>query len=430
MGDKPKQTPPLQGRGKGWGLSKERLAILQDRAKEMRSNPTEPEKRLWRKISNSQLDGFKFRRQAVISHYIADFLCPKKALILEIDGDTHQADQDAKRDAELKQLGYLTLRFTNDDVMHNIEGVLQAVLDHLYKSDPRWQGAPHPNPSPEGEGLNMVLREATTALQSVSETPRLDAELLMAHALEISRQDLLLNLPKLDVPEGFTAFLERRKAHEPVAHIVGEREFWSLAFQVSPDVLIPRPDSEILIETAVQIDTAHAPEAILDLGTGSGALLLAALSEFPEARGVGMDASASALAMAHNNADRLGLSDRTSFLLQDWTTADWMQSLGGPFDLILANPPYVSTKAILSREVTDYEPHEALFAGTEGMDDYHIIIPVLDSLLSGNSTALLEIGFDQAEPVSKLAEKHGYVAQCKQDLGGNDRLLILRRKQD
>jgi release factor glutamine methyltransferase len=274
--------------------------------------------------------------------------------------------------------------------------------------------------------MAATLRQAAQELETVSETSRLDAELLMAHILGISRQDLLLNLPKLDVPEGFRALLERRKAHEPVAHIIGEREFWSLPFQVSADVLIPRPDSEILIETAVQIGASHTPEAILDLGTGSGALLLASLFEFPEARGVGIDASASALAMAHNNADRLGLSDRTTFLLQDWTKADWTQSLGGPFDLILANPPYVSTKAVLSREVADFEPHAALFAGIEGMDDYQIIIPALDSLLSGNGTALLEIGFDQAEKVTKLAEKHRYTVECKQDLAGNDRLLILR----
>lgn len=262
----------------------------------------------------------------------------------------------------------------------------------------------------------------------MSDTPRLDAELLMAHALGVSRQDLLLNLPKLDVPEGFTGLLERRKAHEPVAHIVGEREFWSLPFQVSADVLIPRPDSEILIETAVQIGADHVPGHILDLGTGSGALLLAALSEFPEAQGVGMDASASALAIAHNNANSLGLSDRTTFLLQDWTSADWTQSFGGPFDLILANPPYVSTQAKLSPEVADYEPHEALFAGVQGMDDYHIIIPALDALLADKGVVLLEIGFDQAVAVTKLAEKHHYAVECKQDLGGNDRLVVLRRE--
>lgn len=276
--------------------------------------------------------------------------------------------------------------------------------------------------------MAATLREAALALEAVSETPRLDAELLMAHALGVSRQDLLLGLPKLDVPEGFTPLLARRQAHEPVAHIIGEREFWSLPFQVSADVLIPRPDSEILIETAVQIGIAHAPEAILDLGTGSGALLLAALSEFPEAEGVGIDASASALAIAHNNADRLGLSDRTRFLLQDWAAAEWTQSLGGPFDLILANPPYVSTLVELSREVAEFEPQEALFAGAQGMDDYQIIIPVLHALLAERGIALLEIGFDQAELVTKLAEKHDYIVECKQDLGRNDRLLVLRQR--
>ncbi|WP_109355956.1 peptide chain release factor N(5)-glutamine methyltransferase [Sphingorhabdus sp. EL138] len=276
--------------------------------------------------------------------------------------------------------------------------------------------------------IAAVLRNAAQALGSVSDTPRLDAELLMAHLLGIDREQLLLDLPKLTVPEGFAELLERRKAHEPVAHIIGEREFWSLPFHVSPDVLIPRPDSEILIETAVQIGKIHPPARILDLGTGSGALLLATLSEFPEAQGVGMDASAPALAVAHNNADRLRLSDRAHFILQDWTAVGWTQFLNGRFDLILANPPYVSTKAELSREVADFEPHQALFAGAQGMDDYEIIIPALVELLSENGTALLEIGFDQAEPVTKLAEKNGYIVECKQDLGGNDRLLVLRRR--
>lgn len=277
------------------------------------------------------------------------------------------------------------------------------------------------------DDIAATVREAALALESVSETPRLDAELLMAHALDISRSDLLLNLPKLSVPKDFYALMERRKRHEPIAHIVGEREFWSLPFQVSADVLIPRPDSEILIEAAVEIGAKHPLQNILDLGTGSGALLLAALSEFPQAQGTGIDASAAALAIAHNNADRLDLSGRARFLLQDWNAADWTRFLSGPFDLVLANPPYVSTQAILSREVAEFEPHEALFAGPEGMDDYRIIIPALHDLLAQNGTALLEIGFDQADAISCLAEKYGYSVECKQDLGGNDRLLILRR---
>ncbi|HEY9091415.1 peptide chain release factor N(5)-glutamine methyltransferase [Parasphingorhabdus sp.] len=303
-------------------------------------------------------------------------------------------------------------------------------------------GNNHDNETPplqgrgKGWGLSNVLREAARALEPVSETSRLDAELLMAHALGISRSDLLLNLPKLAVPDAFAALVERRKGHEPIAHILGEREFWSLPFQVSPDVLIPRPDSEIMIETAVEIGAERPPRNILDLGTGSGALLLSALSEFPYAQGVGIDASAAALGVAHNNADRLGLADRARFLLLDWTAQDWTQILlqsfdreplsAGPFDLILANPPYVSTEAELSREVAEYEPRAALFAGPQGMDDYRIIIPALHDLLAENGTALLEIGFNQADMVSRLAEKNGYSVECKQDFGGNDRILVLR----
>ena len=275
----------------------------------------------------------------------------------------------------------------------------------------------------------LALREAARTLGPVSDTPRLDAELLMAHALAIEREQLLLDLPKLMVPDSFGLLIKRRAKHEPIAHIIGTREFWGLEFQVSPDVLIPRPDSETLIEEAVRIFRDTPPQNILDLGTGSGALLLAALHEFPDAKGVGIDASAAALQVAHNNADRLDMSDRARFALLDWTRTDWTDGLDGPFDLILANPPYVSSALVLAPEVAHFEPHQALFAGKEGLDDYRIIIPALDRLLADKGAALLEIGFDQAEPVSQIASRSGYVAECKQDFGGNDRLLTLRRQK-
>ena len=275
----------------------------------------------------------------------------------------------------------------------------------------------------------LALREAARTLEAVSDTPRLDAELLMAHALAIEREQLLLDLPKLIVPEGFNPLIARRAKHEPIAHIIGTREFWGLEFQVSPDVLIPRPDSETLIEQAVRIFRDMRPHNILDLGTGSGALLLAALHEFPDAKGVGIDASAAALQVAHNNADRLDMSDRARFALLDWTRTDWTDGLDDPFDLILANPPYVSSALVLAPEVAHFEPHQALFAGKEGLDDYRIIIPALDRLLADKGAALLEIGFDQAEPVSQIASRSGYIAECKQDFGGNDRLLTLRRQK-
>ncbi|QJU60443.1 endonuclease domain-containing protein [Sphingomonas sp. AP4-R1] len=146
-------TPPLQGRGRGWGLSAGRIADLQERAAEMRRNPTEPEKRLWRHLSNGQLGGWKFRRQATIGSYIADFVCPAARLIVEVDGDTHvDPAADARRDAALGEAGYRVVRVTNDEVMRNMEGVLAHVGVAL-------AARPHPNPSPEGEGLSGVSFE-------------------------------------------------------------------------------------------------------------------------------------------------------------------------------------------------------------------------------------------------------------------------------
>ncbi len=145
-------SPPLQGRGRGWGLSVRHLENLSDHAQSMRRNPTEPEKRLWRALSGAKLGGHKFRRQSVIGGAIADFLCPQKALIVEIDGDTHDAASDAVRDEALHQLGYRVVRFTNLEVMTNLEGVLERLL-FVLDTMPNRGNSPHPNPSPEGEGL-------------------------------------------------------------------------------------------------------------------------------------------------------------------------------------------------------------------------------------------------------------------------------------
>ena len=272
-----------------------------------------------------------------------------------------------------------------------------------------------------------ALREAAQALGEISDSPRLDAELLMAHALQIERSELLLKLPQLEAPAEYIALVARRRQSEPIAHIIGRKEFWGLDFQVTADVLIPRPDSELLIEEAVRLFAPAPPHRIVDLGTGSGALLLAALHEFPDASGVGIDASAAALQIAHNNADALGLSARARFLLLDWTRKNWTESLGAGFDLVLANPPYVATGASLAADVADFEPGQALFAGEEGLDDYRIIIPALANLLSPTGIALLEIGFDQAGAVSTMAEESGYRVELKQDLSKKDRLIILRR---
>ena len=159
-------TPPLQGRGRGWGLSAERLAELNRRAAEMRRNPTEPEKRLWRHLSNSQLGGHKFRRQSVIGQFIVDFLCPQKALIVEVDGDTHDADKDRVRDDRLAEQGFLVVRVTNHEVMANMDGVLYGILAALEEAPDRWD-RPHPNHSPEGEGLDRAEAFGISHLGSV-----------------------------------------------------------------------------------------------------------------------------------------------------------------------------------------------------------------------------------------------------------------------
>ncbi len=144
-------TPPLQGRGRGWGLSASTIEELQTRARQMRNNPTEPEKRLWRHLSNGQLDGYKFRRQQVIGRFIADFVCTPAKLIVEVDGDTHEETRDRSRDAALAAHGYRTVHVTNHDVMSNMDAVLLVILGALTGAE-----RPHPNPSPEGEGLQRA----------------------------------------------------------------------------------------------------------------------------------------------------------------------------------------------------------------------------------------------------------------------------------
>jgi release factor glutamine methyltransferase len=265
--------------------------------------------------------------------------------------------------------------------------------------------------------LAAWLRDAAAKLAPISDTPRLDAELIAAHAAGLERGEMLLCLSDLVVPAGADALLARRLAHEPVAHITGTRDFWTLSLKVTPDVLIPRPDSETLIEAALRHFAGQAgPRRILDLGTGSGALLLAALSEWPQATGLGIDISAGALAVARENAGRCGLADRAEFV-----AGDWAQGLDGRFDLILCNPPYIEADAVLAPEVADHEPHGALFAGADGLDCYRRLAPEMARLLETGGIALFEIGHDQGRAVSGLFAAEGFAPALHHDLGGRDR---------
>jgi release factor glutamine methyltransferase len=265
--------------------------------------------------------------------------------------------------------------------------------------------------------VRIALTEAAARLGAVSDTARLDAELLMAHALGVERETLLLDAARLAVPEGFAALVERRMGHEPVAYIVGYRDFWNVRIAVGPGVLIPRPDSETLIEAAVAYFAGTpGPATILDLGTGPGTLLIAALSQWPDARGTGVERSRKAMQWARRNIRDLGLRHRARIADGGW--------LGhAPADLVLCNPPYIAQGTPLMPDVLDHEPHEALFAGTDGLDDYRMLLPVLAPQLAPGGIAILEIGHDQRAPVTRLAEQQGFVVTCHRDLGGRDRAL-------
>ena len=268
--------------------------------------------------------------------------------------------------------------------------------------------------------VREALAGAASRLAAISDTARLDAELLMAHALGVEREVLLLHRLGDEAPSGFRPLIDRRLAYEPVAYITGRRAFWTIELEVGPGVLIPRPDSETLLEAAVAKFGIRGPATILDLGTGPGTLLLAALDQWPKAIGTGVDNSEEALAYARRNAERLGLADRARLV-----SGDWGEGLADRYDLILSNPPYVESGAVLSPEVARWEPDRALYAGSDGMDDYRGLALILPRLLALGGTACLEIGAGQKKDVSGLFAMQGFTIESRKDLRGVERCLVL-----
>jgi release factor glutamine methyltransferase len=263
------------------------------------------------------------------------------------------------------------------------------------------------------------------------ETPELDARLLIGAALDLDHTALAAQAARLITSQESKAiarFAQRRMAHEPVARILGRKEFWGLDFRLSAATLVPRPDTETVIEAALEFFQNSRASAlrIADIGTGSGAILLALLSEFPEATGVGTDISAEALATAELNARRFDLAGRASFVQCDYAAA-----LSGPFDLIVSNPPYIPSShiATLDHDVRDHDPILALDGGTDGLDAYRAIIPQAAALLGPDGVLIVETGHDQSTPVSDLmrAAKLTLPRPPVADLGGIHRAVMGRK---
>lgn len=286
------------------------------------------------------------------------------------------------------------------------------------------------SPVSDAPAIAILRRRMTTALAAAGcQTPDLDARLLLAHALATDPGDLFTRGEE-PVPAAAEAaaeaFLARRAAGEPVGRILGHRAFWSLDLLLSPDTLEPRPDTETVVEAALDMfpDVA-VPLRILDLGTGTGAILAALLLERPRATGIGLDRSEGAARTARDNLARAGLTPRASVLVGDWGAA-----LAGGFDLVVSNPPYITAgeMAGLSREVRLFDPALALVAGEDGLDAYRAIAAGLPRLLRPGGGAVLELGAGQEASVAALLRARG-LAVCgpaRRDLGGVPRALAAR----
>jgi release factor glutamine methyltransferase len=275
--------------------------------------------------------------------------------------------------------------------------------------------------------VGRALCAAGTRLRGIAEEPRREARILLAHVTGRSVAALLADA-HAELPPGdqtaFDALVARRAAHVPVAQLTGEREFWSLPFLVTADTLIPRPDSETLIEAALALRPDRgAVRRVLDLGTGTGCLLAAALVEFPGAWGLGVDRSAAAAGVAVRNLRALGLGARSGVIVGDWAAA-----LGVWFDLVLCNPPYIPTGDIgaLAPEVRDHEPRAALDGGEDGFRAYRILVAQLRRLLPADGVAILEVGQGQALAVAGLASADGLcLLDIRTDLAGVQRAVAL-----
>jgi len=259
--------------------------------------------------------------------------------------------------------------------------------------------------------------------------PVIDARLLVEAAAEASRADIIAD-PHRALSEAQEAVLEdyisRRERREPVSHILGRRGFWKIMLGVTPDVLTPRPDTETIVELALRELPEHQAFSMLDLGVGSGAIILAILAERPAGKGLGVDVSEEALAVARDNAANLGLASKVALLRGDWTAGLGESS----FDLVVSNPPYIRSGDIptLQPEVRDHEPRLALDGGVDGLDAYRVLAPEILRVVKPGGRFLVEIGFDQSGDVEALFRAAGAVeVMTHKDLADRDRVVAGRK---
>jgi release factor glutamine methyltransferase len=271
--------------------------------------------------------------------------------------------------------------------------------------------------------------QARRRLEAVGvDTPVLDARILLEASAGVRRLDIVTDPHRplsAEQAAAFEAAVARREAREPVSHILGRKGFWTIELAVTPAVLTPRPETELMVEAVLGATQPASAFIILDLGVGSGAILLAVLADRPLAQGVGVDVSRDALAVAEANARALGLSDRVRL-----QAGDWGEGLTGPFDVIVSNPPYIPAGDIasLSPEVARYDPRLALDGGADGLDAYRAIARQASGLLAADGFLVLEVGAGQAADVTELMRQGGLVvARTLKDLAGHDRTLVLRK---
>ena len=282
------------------------------------------------------------------------------------------------------------------------------------------------------KNLSQVLKETEQALKQFKiETARLDARMLACHALKVGREELMLNghrhLSAQDLSE-LNALVERRAKGEPVSRIIGSRGFWSMDFAIGPNTLDPRPDTETVVEAALEhLPDRNAPYRILDMGTGSGCILLALLSELPNAIGLGTDIALSALEFARVNANENGMGERARFALTSWEDGLPNES----FDCVVSNPPYIPTREIheLSIEVSQFDPGLALDGGKDGLDQYRLITQDLSRIMKPDTWFHCEIGAGQEQNVSLLLKEGGLTdLRMRKDLGGHIRCISAQKQ--